>query len=413
VLNLDDDLIRYGAPLPAEFGKDDVMVLQIRHVGTRHYYVYQSPHELILPVSSGGTGNDDGVATSPSYTLVTPTAYGSPATNINADFGFGTQFRFNATTNVHLAASSGRAASGKAKDSFWRMSNINTVSETYVTLSFNPAWNTIGFGSPHAITNGGHASFRVVSEGPNESDVWAYNTLGGVAEFTGGGGEEPPSTLSDGLIAHISMDDGANTFADNKTSAGSIYDFTPVDASRFGVGYTGQIGTAWTNGVAGSFSALVNTHADIKPPSDGARTYAFWMKRYTGFSFAQAQSTTSDASWYLWRNNSKFQLTYSTSGTTSAGSIISDTTYDNETWYFVVIIVDKGSGVLKLSINGADVKSVNVTPYASTAGISYGALSGLGLAGGSLLDDLIVWNRALSNAEIEEAYSVTDWSEYY
>jgi hypothetical protein len=110
----------------------------------------------------------------------------------------------------------------------------------------------------------------------------------------------------------------------------------------------------------------------------------------------------------LWTGGSLFANLKDTSG--NAHRIESQTIFDVNNFQHVALTYDKGSGLAVLYINGVSVASQNLgsftpqTTYPVNIGRRTGQPIGLNDTFGGLIDEISLYNRALSAAEIQVDY---------
>jgi Concanavalin A-like lectin/glucanases superfamily len=111
----------------------------------------------------------------------------------------------------------------------------------------------------------------------------------------------------------------------------------------------------------------------------------------------------------LWTGGSLFANVKDTSG--NAHRIETQTVFDVNNFQHVALTYDKGSGLAVLYINGVSVASLNLgsftpqTTYPVNIGRRTGQPIGLNDTFGGLIDELSLYNRALSAAEIQADYT--------
>ena len=113
----------------------------------------------------------------------------------------------------------------------------------------------------------------------------------------------------------------------------------------------------------------------------------------------------------LWVANGNQLLTNikDTSGT--AHAFIFSYVFDTNNFQHVAVTYDKGSGLAVLYLNGTNVASENIgsitpqTTYPVNIGRRTGQPNGNGDTYGGLMDELSLYNRALSASEIKAIYT--------
>jgi hypothetical protein len=315
------------------------------------------------------------------------------------------EFRFASLTNGYFNASSGRPDNtNESATAFIRWQNANTDPATN-TLTIRPDWNLSGWAS-HEITttNGEYVVATMKAEGPNESDVWLYNELASV-QASSGGGSAPTSTLAEGMVAWWNFNDATDTVATNGTSDGATYNLTTGNTALTTPGVDGVNGDAWTK----LGTILTKDHANLRPSSGNAITYAGWAKiELTEFTLIQVGTGDGSRQFYLGRSGGYITVTYSTDGTATTAHATTWVADDIDgTWAYFVLIIDQtgATDYVRVSVNGETLQSFTLSGevYASAAPFTFGLMT-------ADLDDWVVYDRAWSQSEIEEAEAATDWS---
>src|SRR5574337_423458 len=188
-------------------------------------------------------------------------------------------------------------------------------------------------------------------------------------------------TASASAPTAVAGHDGGASLAATFAGGSSQY-LTITDAAQVGLDITGAITiSAW-----------------IKPGNSGITKYYVAKNGASGnFGYTLYQNTSN-----------KFGLILSSDGTAFT-SVLSNTTFSTGTWYHVVGVYDGTD--MRIYVNGV----LDCTPVAYTSGIVNNS-QGLYLGANSVpnaymtgsLDDVAIWNRALSAAEVDELFWLTD-----
>jgi hypothetical protein len=214
------------------------------------------------------------------------------------------------------------------------------------------------------------------------------------------GSPDPYASLNQGLVGYWKMDDGVG----NPCTAG-------VDKACDSSG-NGNTGT-WTSGVAstsGKFGYGTNydgvddlvTLPDIMPT--GAYTKTAWVKASSvagGTNILSSKTSNNHAFWI--DNNSGGKLA---AGHNPYTQVIDSALFPLNSWQHVAVTYD-GSSVMRLYRNGVEVNNASGIPAISGVGTAeIGAFQNGNLWNG-LIDDVRVYNRALSPSEVSRLY---DWA---
>jgi len=238
-----------------------------------------------------------------------------------------------------------------------------------------------------------------------------YNSTDGVPEFCNGSAWNPfsgscsgsttgPDTsLASGLLAYWGLNEGNGT---------QIYDSS---GNNYNGKWSGTLGSQWTTGKignAGNFSS--NTYTSMLLAFNVADvTISAWFK------------TTSNSE-FIFYTQSNNPLVYMEVGPTTAGGTANKlvsyfrtnsgsvlvasgaTTINDGNWHFGVIVRNATTQTVKIYVDGS---LDSTTSYTDTGAIttSSAALSGLTYSFSGSIDEVGVWSRALSAAEISTLYN--------
>ena len=233
----------------------------------------------------------------------------------------------------------------------------------------------------------------------------------------------PNLIINDGLVGYWKLDDPASLNNSSTTTDSSGYGNTGT-ATNMGAG-SGPSSTVssqfkFNNPRSFNFDGT-NDRVDVSDTSvfnGSAATWSAWVNFGSGIS---AQETwlmkgTYSSSWsYAFHSNTDNSIRlFIADSPTDAGNNVGDTAagvVSANTWYHLVVVFN-GSGVaaadkLKLYINGANTSmtfsGMNITTLAdSTDPLRVGEFTGLGRRLAGLIDDVRVYNRALSATEITD-----------
>ncbi len=221
-------------------------------------------------------------------------------------------------------------------------------------------------------------------------------------------GLEPLDYGDGSLVGLWTLDEGTGTVASDYS--GNADSGTWNGSSTNGSYYTtGKVG-----GYAGIFdgtSTVVNmTASSILDAQLGSMTWAFWFK------------TTSTVREMLWRksgggNANGVICEVNNSGGAGAadcnvlhsGILVTSaaTTYNNNAWHHLAATLDRNTNVLTLFADGLFSGSTSVSSLSGinlTSGAA-GTISNSATPFGGLIDDVRIYNRALSASEIAAMYS--------
>jgi hypothetical protein len=187
-----------------------------------------------------------------------------------------------------------------------------------------------------------------------------------------------------------------------------------------GISYTnGEVGQAFN--FAGSGYIPVQASPSLNLGTNGGLTIECWIKPAAGVNapVIEWDSSTTDG----------LQLWVATAGSTQLYSNMKDTSgnnhqisfpymFDTNNFQHVAVTYDKGNGAAFLYLNGTNVASANfgnITPqttYPVNIGRRTGQPVGNGVTYAGLLDELSLYNRALSSNEIVGIYNAGSAGKY-
>lgn len=224
-----------------------------------------------------------------------------------------------------------------------------------------------------------------------------------------------PSAPADGLVAHWTLDDG---------SGASVADAT-------GRGHTGAIKgkVEWTAGKIGGALQFPGVDDYVEIPNapdldaiqEGSYTVAAWFKPASTPPGTEAENNANygivmKSGWHeglKYTNEGKFGLDHWLDGDEWKGTGTWNTAYDPKQWHHVVGVVDRKAGEARIYVNGALDTSSEVDGAAKAR--AYGKTTwkiGIGSPGAEqwrwaakgCIDDVRLYNKALTDAEVEKLY---------
>lgn len=161
----------------------------------------------------------------------------------------------------------------------------------------------------------------------------------------------------------------------------------------------GKIGKAVDLSPAG---VLTVAHgSDFEFGATASYTISLWIKanNVTGNQCIFAKGSTNGLALYL--NDGVLSLTWGTSTQTVTGTLLSP-----DEWYHICIAQDNDTGKIKLYVDGASVLENTSGSASNTADWCFGSLGENSFDG--WLDDICVYNYALTDAEISSNYTQTE-----
>lgn len=201
--------------------------------------------------------------------------------------------------------------------------------------------------------------------------------------------------LGDGIVSYFKLDSGA--FLTDELATTSLENGSPAT----GLG-TGKINAcALFSGVAGDTLRAPNFFFNF---GDASFTIAFWMN---GSDLSYWQTFVDNASFRVYVNPSSKVVCRITSSTDVQDEVTWDTALSDDTWYFIVCARDKDNSLLKISVNGGTYQTDDGgTPPTDTQTYFWlGSQNNQVQHFDGLLDEVGIWNRALTQAEVTELYN--------
>ncbi len=208
-----------------------------------------------------------------------------------------------------------------------------------------------------------------------------------------------------GLVGYWNFEEGSGAAAYDRSGLGND-----------GV-WNGTLGGQWTNGKVGSYAGSFNgadnsiTVLDDSSLNFGVSNFSvsFWVKKNTEAtqgSFISKNSSTDLPGWTFYQHGANMLALLISDGSVSYDAVYGPAINDN-IWRHIVGVVNRSENTLYIYINGVQIQSAAITitgsvtnAYSLNMGSQWGSIHGL-------LDDLRLYNRALSAAEILALYNST------
>ncbi|GIW62072.1 MAG: hypothetical protein KatS3mg089_0924 [Patescibacteria group bacterium] len=217
------------------------------------------------------------------------------------------------------------------------------------------------------------------------------------------GGSSLTSSLSNGLVGYWKMDETtwSGTAGEVIDSSGNENNGTAVSGA--------EASPSAKFGRSGYFAGIdenvaINNSPSISNFSNGV-TVSLWFKT-NSVSSAQSQFGYNGGGFLNFWMNSGVSSTNLRWETNSGQSITSTTAIYPNTWYHAVGVYDTKTGIASLYINGRIDVSANRTFNTSKSGIvTIGSYSTSQYFFNGNIDEVRIYNRALSPAEVQELYN--------
>jgi hypothetical protein len=225
-------------------------------------------------------------------------------------------------------------------------------------------------------------------------------TVGALNGWFGGGGDIPFDTMSRGLVGYWSFDEGSGT------------DFYDANNANNGTLYNDVSWSDGKNGSAISFDGVddvgrVENSANLNPTA--ALSYEYWINPNAGYGPGDYATP-----FHKGGNNQWYSRINVAAGTITSVMIISWPDYTEITspsplpvgeWTHVTATYN--GSVHKLYIDGAEVNSIPMSGSLGTTAspLDLGSSAGTSWQYNGLLDEVRIYNRALSAAEVRYHYN--------
>lgn len=208
--------------------------------------------------------------------------------------------------------------------------------------------------------------------------------------------------ITTGLVAHYEFENNGDDSSINAYH-GTVTNITYVD---------GKIGNAASFDGSSSYIDVISVNNDLPsniPSSSSVRTVSFWAKPTSAAPATQGNFI----SWGSNTTNSRFSIMQRTSGTLDfigAGNDHSSGYSMNNSWQHIVVTYDGGT-TMNVYIDGQLENSLTITALTTDAtqrlriGITIEGFQDEFYTG--LLDDVRIYNRILSAADVDELYKYT------
>ncbi|MCX6702567.1 MAG: prepilin-type N-terminal cleavage/methylation domain-containing protein [Candidatus Wolfebacteria bacterium] len=212
-----------------------------------------------------------------------------------------------------------------------------------------------------------------------------------------------PGTRDYGLVGYWKFDEGSGTLYD---SSGRGNNGTQAGGVTYGV--AGRVGNAL------SFDGLDDyvTAPDSSSLNFGTRSYSvsLWVKKGTTAVQKQIigkQSATDSPGWVLYQHGNNNLTWLIADGSGSYNSLAGSPINDN-IWHYIVAVADRNVNKLYLYVDSIPYAPGNITITGGVSPQSY-ALDIAGRWGrmDGLIDEVRLYNRALSAAEVMAIYNAT------
>lgn len=200
--------------------------------------------------------------------------------------------------------------------------------------------------------------------------------------------------LTDNLVAYYKLDESSGNAADATGNGFTLTNNNTVSYATGLINNGADLGTSNTNKTLATSTSLGITTGDF--------TVSFWYKNDgTDREFdGQVSIGTGSYSMIFFRNGTNNRWFLATSG---GGNTLITESITNSTWYFLTMV--KSGGTVTVYVNATSKGSTST--LGSSAGVHFtvGGFPDYGWYGTNKIDEVGVWSRALSGAEITSLYN--------
>jgi hypothetical protein len=255
-------------------------------------------------------------------------------------------------------------------------------------------------------------NFLLKLKGPNTIVNWRVDGRYGVltnADTTA----TPPSsnTLTNGLVAYWKMDEAADgtTPVDRTDSWGG---YTLIDAAAATDDNPGKLGSAAEFEASNSETMAVATDVAALDFTSSF-SVSLWARKETASVLEYLVSKWNTGSQRSWNINCSganiFQFAMSTDGGNTAVVTAAATTFGSvtiNTYYHIVATFDDTADEMTIYVNGTpDTETQTGTPFNSTQPVKVSGHTTTSSLFDGRIDELAIWNRAITSAEVAELYN--------
>ncbi|MDO8664873.1 MAG: LamG-like jellyroll fold domain-containing protein [Candidatus Liptonbacteria bacterium] len=220
--------------------------------------------------------------------------------------------------------------------------------------------------------------------------------------------------IASGTVGYWKLDESAGTTA---------YDFSGNNVtSTFGGSPSsteGKIGNAFSFTTAGVDNVNLGNPSGIQFDVNTPFSVAFWVKLPTNSStvgFVRKSTGIHGLGWYVWAWNSTNRLYFNINSSSTNLGINSTMIITDNNWHHAVATYDGTSNRsgMKLyvdgTINATGTASAAIGSMISTTPLTFSAAGG---GGAGLLDDIRIYNRALSATEVKTINNAAIYTRYF
>lgn len=211
--------------------------------------------------------------------------------------------------------------------------------------------------------------------------------------------QTPAYVPASGLVAWWGFSGNANDSSGNNNNL--TVNGATLTADRYG-----NANAAYS--FDGTSSYLMNSALSYSFSQSGAHSISFWINRTStsdGVALMSGSNASSNFIWLIQSDTSK--IVYGTNKQGASWTWATGTTYTTGQWSHYVAVYSNQS--MKLYRNGVLVAS-NTNSYTGTTQTALPIYIGKAISGGYIaasMDDVGIWNRALTTGEINQLYSST------
>jgi hypothetical protein len=274
----------------------------------------------------------------------------------------------------------------------WRLAGANLPGANGASLTVSNAW----------YTNGTYDVVVVNPSGSVTSQV-AILTVQSLPTY---------ANLTNGLVVHLTFDSDATTDTSGRGN-NAIENGTPVLVS----GKLGQAVQLLTDGINNSYLSVYDPNSDFQFGASDSFSIAFWLKYTNPFYDRPIIGNAVNSTWnpgYVLTENAG-QLAWTLTTVSGSGQVIADPVggplLNDGAWHQITLVVDRSAGVARSFADGTLIDTRSITAVGNLASgnvlvIGQDPNGAYGNNGTMVLDDIGIWQRALTTMEAQSIYIV-------
>ncbi len=286
----------------------------------------------------------------------------------------------------------------------------SNISSNSISLAWSPSNDNVAVAGYKVFRNGAHIASTVATAHADTGLVASTTYSYSIAAYDANGNESAQSSPlgvatsagsplpSAGLVAYLSLNEGMGT----------------QTADMAGTGHTGTLagGATWTTGKFGNAvqfngsTSYVNIANEQGFDFTGPFSVSFWMKRNGYANSWEALVTKADSAWGAGRNNTGHSVAFTTFSASSVDDLYATAVVDDGQWHHVVLVYTGSAKQIyidrELNASRSYAQPIRTNNFNLRLGMNQEYAPAYY---GGALDEVRVYNRALTPAEVTTLYS--------